>query len=96
MDVHVDEIRGHLDRQKRNRKTAREQQAPVRLAQSVLQRAVADMPTVEKQILHPIVRAALAGMGHVTGQTDVAVAALDPQQILGQPCPKKRAIRSSH
>ena len=84
MDVHVDHFGRHLHRQKGDRLAADHQQPAIGLAQGVLQRPVADVPAVEKEILHPVVAAALAGMGRIAGERHLVLDALDPNQVVGQ------------
>ena len=84
MNVHVDHLGRHLHRQEGDRLAADHHQPAIGLAQGVLQRPVADVPPVEKEILHPVVAAALAGMGRVAGERHLVLDALDPDQALGQ------------
>jgi hypothetical protein len=77
MHVHVHGVGRQVDPQEGDRVATRKQQSSIGLAQRVLQRAVADVPAVEKQILHPRVRAAVAGVGHEAPQVDARLAALD-------------------
>ena len=51
--------------EKRDRIAAHHEQPAIGLAQGVLQGMVADVAAVEKQVLHAVIAAALAGMGHV-------------------------------
>ena len=95
MDVHIDQLGRHLQHQEGDGKAADHQQAAIGFAQGVLQGPVADVPAVEKEILHPVVAAALAGMGHVAGQLHLVLDALDPNQVVGQLAAEERAIRSS-
>lgn len=56
----------------------------------VLQGPVADVPAVEKEILHPRVAAVVARRGDVPGQLDLPVVALDRNQAVGQFLAKER------
>ena len=84
MDVHIDGLRRHFDLQHGHRISAGQQQPAIRFAQGMLQRPIADRAAVEKQILHLLIAAALRRIGDVAGQPHVAVAAFDPNQLLGQ------------
>ena len=85
MNVHVDHVGRHFKRQQRDRIAACHQQPTVGLTQGVLQSPVADEAAVEKQVLHPVVAAALARMGHVAGEPHLAVGTGDRDQAVGQP-----------
>ena len=78
MDVHIDQFGRHLHRQKRDRLTTDHQQSAIGLAQGVLQRPIADVPAVEEKILHPVVAAALAGVGDVAREPHRPVRAAPP------------------
>ncbi len=95
MYVHVNQIRRHVQGEKCDWIPAGQEQPAIGLAQGVLQGAVADVSPVKKKILHPIVAAALAGMGDVSGQFYFPVGPFDPNQRVGQLAPKNRAIRSN-
>ena len=84
MDVDVDQLGRHLEHEEGDGKAADHQEAAIGLAQRMLQGPVADVPPVEKEILHPVMAAALAGMGHVAGQLHLVLDALDPNQVVGQ------------
>ena len=66
MDVHINLVGRHFQGEDRDREAADHEETSVRLAQRVLQRAVADRPSVEEKVLHPVVAAALARMGDIT------------------------------
>ena len=84
MDIDVDRVRGHLHGQEGDGIAAHHQQPAIRLAEGMLERPVADVPAVQEEILHSVVAAALAGMGDIARKLDFALAALDPNQIVGQ------------
>ena len=84
MDVHVDHVGRHLDGEKGDRIASHHEQPAIGLGQGVLQGVVADVPAVEEQVLHAVIAAALAGMGHAAADPHVAVAAFDEDQPLGQ------------
>ncbi len=83
VDVDVDHFGGHLQPQETDRLSADHQQPAVCLAQGVLQRSVADVSTVEEQVLHPVVAAADRRVTDVPGDADLAVVAVDRDQRAG-------------
>ncbi len=83
MHVDVDHLGRHVEPQKADWLPTREQEAAIRLAQRVLQRAVADRPAVEEQVLHPTRGAAVHRIGDVTGERDAVRLAGDFDQVVG-------------
>ena len=65
MDVHIDRLRRHLQAQEGDRKAAGEQEAAIGLAQGVLQRAIANEPPVEQQILRAVIGPAVLRIGAI-------------------------------
>jgi len=86
VNIHVDQLGRHVEPQERDRVAPGHQQPAIGLAQGVLQRAVANETTVEQQILHPVVRPTVGRVGHVAGQSNVAIlrGAFDRDQAVGQ------------
>ena len=84
MHVHIHQLRRHLEPQEANRLPAGEQQPAIRLAQRVLQRAVANRPAVEKQVLHPAGRPAVHRIGDEAAERHAVALAVDLDQIVGQ------------
>ena len=77
MDIHVDQFGGHVEPKERDREAARQQQSAVGLAERVLQCPVANAAAIEKQVLQPVVPAAVVGIGDVAVQPDRFVGAAD-------------------
>src|SRR5690606_6225619 len=82
MDVHIDKVGRHFQKQKRDRVASHHQQAAVRLAERVLQRPVLNPAAIEKEILSLAGRLALAGMRDVAPDADSIQLRLDPDQLV--------------
>ena len=93
MHVDVDQLGRHVEPQEADRLPAGEQQAAIGFAERVLQRAVADRPAVEKQVLHPAGGAAVHRIGDEAGERD-AVARRFRSRSGRRPAPGRRTRRS--
>ena len=94
MNVDVDQIRGHLQPEESDRRAAGQQQAAVGFAQRMLQRAIADVPAVQEQVLHAVVAPAVVRIRHVSGQADLAVVAGPTESAWPISPPKNVTMRS--
>ena len=90
MNIDVDQIRGHLQTDKGDRRAAGQQQTAIGFAQRMLQRTVADVPAVQEQVLHAVVGPAVVRIRHVSGQADLAVVAGHRNQRLADLAAEER------
>ncbi len=90
MDVHIDLLRRHRHAQEHDRVTPGHQQSAISLAERVLQRSITDIPSIEEQVLHPVVAAADRRVDHITRQLHVTVVAGNGNERLADLGPVKR------
>lgn len=83
MNVDVGQVGRHVEPQKANRIAACKQQAAIGFAQGVLQRPIANVAAVEKQVLQAIIRPTVLWVGCVPLERDRRIDTLDLNQSIG-------------
>ncbi len=83
VNVDVDQLRRHRHPKETHRVAADHQQPAVGFTKGVLQRAIADVASVEKQVLHAGVAAADRRVTDVTLNADLRIIAVDGDQGFG-------------